>query len=137
MTRLRLRTGCLGVLESALAKRSGLSLGRWAEWVALRHLRLECWDIIRRNWRVKQGEIDLIAFHEGNLVFVEVKSLRVPSQFIPEEHLDERKMAKLEELAIIFLSRHELFGEPIRYDLIAVETRDMRSYAIRHYQGIM
>ena len=53
-------------------------LGRWGEWIALKYLRKLGWDIVARNWRGFQGEVDLIAYDGPFLVFVEVKTRRGP-----------------------------------------------------------
>ncbi len=39
---------------------SPLELGRWGEWIGLKHLRKLGWDIVARNWKSFQGEVDLM-----------------------------------------------------------------------------
>ncbi len=108
-------------------------LGRWGEWLSLRHLRKLGWDIVARNWTTRRGEIDIIALDGQFLVFVEVKT-RMQSEGSPppEEAIDLRKTRKLEDLAMEFLRRYELADQPVRFDLIAVETQDLRSFELRH-----
>lgn len=108
-------------------------LGRWGEWVALRHLLAMGWDVVARNWRGRGGEVDLIAWHESWLVFVEVKTSLLPSPFLPEERVDPEKQRRLEYLANEFTWRHELEEAPVRLDVIAVETRDQVCFRLRHY----
>ncbi len=123
------RRGATSDLGSIDARR----LGRWGEWLALRHLRSLGWDIVARNWIARRGEVDIIAFDEEFLVFVEVKTrLRSESSPPPEETVDLRKTRKLEQLAMEFLRRYELGDKPVRFDLIAVETQDLRSFELRH-----
>jgi len=112
-------------------------LGEWGEWIALKHLLKNGYDLVGMNWKSKRGEVDLIAYDGEDLVFVEVKTRRVPSHLPPEINLDDRKKSQLEFLAHSFLARHELTGVSIRFDLIAVETPDQRNYEIRHYSGVM
>ena len=108
-------------------------LGRWGEWIALRHLLAMGWDVVARNWRGRQGEVDLIAWHDSRLVFVEVKTSRLPSSFLPEERVDPEKQRRLERLASEFVWRHELEETPARLDVIAVETRDQVRFRLRHH----
>ena len=108
-------------------------LGRWGEWIALRHLLSMGWDVVARNWKGRRGEVDLIAWHESWLVFVEVKTSRLPSPFRPEERVDPEKQRRLERLADEFIWRHELEEAPVRLDVIAVETRDQVRFRLRHY----
>lgn len=111
-------------------------LGAWGEWVALRHLRRLGWDVVARNWRGRRGEVDLFAFEGPFLVCVEVKTRRIPSALPPEDNIDDRKIRTLEALCLEFLLRHELEQRPYRFDLVALETPDFRSFALRHYVGL-
>ena len=91
------------------------------------------WDVVARNWRGRGGEVDLIAWHDSWLVFVEVKTSLLPSPFLPEERVDPEKQRRLEHLANEFTWRHELEEAPVRLDVIAVETRDQVRFRLRHY----
>jgi predicted RecB family endonuclease len=48
------------------------TLGRLGERLAAEHLERLGYTILARNHRTRHGEIDLIATHDGALVFVEV-----------------------------------------------------------------
>ena len=48
--------------------------GQQSEAAAVDHLRRRGYKIIQRNYRTSFGEIDIIAEHEGVLVFIEVKA---------------------------------------------------------------
>lgn len=109
------------------------TLGRWGEWVALRHLRSLGWEVVARNWRGYSGEVDLIAYDENFLVFVEVKTRRMPSLLAPEENVDIRKERKIEQLAMEFLVGHEMTDTPLRFDVIAIQTEDTRNFQLRHF----
>ena len=51
------------------------ALGRRGEDLAATHLRRHGWRIVERNFRTREGEIDLIATRRGTLAFCEVKTL--------------------------------------------------------------
>ncbi|HSR54210.1 MAG TPA: YraN family protein [Acidobacteriota bacterium] len=121
---------------AAYRKRAGerAALGRWGEWLALRHLRRRGWDVVARNWSCRAGEIDLIAYNSGHLGFFEVRTRKSPSQVRPEETVDEEKLARVETAAWYFLRRYELADQPFALHLIAVETPDLRSYTLRHWR---
>ncbi len=109
-------------------------LGKWGEWMALRHLRGLGWDILARNWRSGRGEIDLIAYHKKELVLVEVKTRRGnPNQPLPETNVGSRKVRKLEQLAHDFTVRYEIQPCPWRFDVIAIQTVDFREYELFHF----
>lgn len=108
-------------------------VGRWGEWIALRHLRRLGWDLLARNWETSRGEIDLIAFDKEVLVFVEVKSrLTTRPAPPPEENISREKEARLEILGGQFMVRNEL-NSAFRFDVIAIETPDLENYELRHF----
>ncbi len=111
-------------------------LGRWGEWIALKHLRKLGWDIVARNWKGFEGEVDLIAYDGPFLVFVEVKTRRRPVTRAPEDRVDWKKERKLDELAFNFLLRYEISETPVRLDVIAVETTDIKEFVLRHYRNV-
>jgi len=51
-----------------------IALGIEGEEQAAQHLQDQHYKILARNWRYKRAEIDIIAMHQGTLVFVEVKT---------------------------------------------------------------
>lgn len=96
-------------------------LGRKAESYAADHLRRCGYDILKRNYRSRSGEIDIIAFHNGAIAFVEVRSRTHGSCFEPGESVDGRKQRKIISAArdyrIRHLRGHEVF---LRFDVAAV-----------------
>lgn len=136
MTRMRKRAGKLNGLRAWLLARSKPGLGAWGEWIALYYLRRLGWDILARNYRLGQGELDIIAYDGAQLVIIEVKTRRRNSLLPPETGLDSRKLAQMEHLAMKLLQRSELDPGVLRFDLIAVETADRRRYWLRHYSGV-
>ncbi|RPI23489.1 MAG: YraN family protein [Acidobacteria bacterium] len=126
-------TGQVGRFDRVLVRMSQPSLGRWGEWVALRYLRKRGWDIVARNWKGKRGELDLVAYDEDCLVFVEVKTRQLPSLLPPEDQITRTKEMMLDLLISEFTMRYEVFDCPSRLDVIAIETEDWVSYQLRHY----
>ena len=51
------------------------ALGRRGEDLAATHLERQGWSIVERNFRTREGEIDLIAARRDTLAFCEVKTL--------------------------------------------------------------
>jgi putative endonuclease len=94
---------------------------RRGETLAALLLRLKGYRIEARNWRCSCGEIDIVAWDRGTLVFVEVKARTGASAGPPEVAVDRRKQERLIMLAQAYLAR--CLGEPppCRFDVIAVE----------------
>ena len=59
-----------------LARAAHLVLGRRGEEAAVRLLLAKGYTILARNWRVRSGELDIVARDGRTLVFVEVKTRR-------------------------------------------------------------
>ena len=98
-----------------------LQTGRRGEDLAHFHLRQLGYVIVARNWRAprRRGELDLVAWDEGVLCFVEVKT-RTTREVKPAEAAVDR--AKRREIAIMareFLRRLRP-ATPIRFDVISV-----------------
>lgn len=112
-------------------------VGRWGEWLALKHVRGLGWEVVARNWTSRRGEVDLIAYDGDTLVFVEVKTRRQgPASPPPEESIDRRKLRQMEDLAYEFLARCELSNQAVRLDVIAVETPDLANFELRHSENV-
>lgn len=104
-------------------------LGKWGESLAATHLESKGYEILERNWRTNQGEIDLVVKAGQELIFVEVKTRRGRQMGAPEEGLTRRKADKLMLLAQQYVAQNDLDVD-WRIDLVAVEL-DGRGKLIR------
>ena len=95
-------------------------LGQSGENVAALHLESKGYDIVERNWRCREGEIDLVAQAGQEWVFVEVKTRRGRSRGTPEEGLTPHKSRQLLALGEIYTAVHNLDVD-WRIDLVAAE----------------
>ena len=96
-------------------------LGRWGESVAATHLEANGFAILHKNWRCRQGEVDLVAQKGESLHFVEVKTRRGRGKGSPEEAITSKKAQKLINTALAYIGEHELDDADWQVDLIAVE----------------
>ena len=62
------------------------------------------YEIVDRNWRVREGEIDVIARDAGSVVFCEVKTRRGDAFGAPVEAVTARKQQRLRLLARLWLA---------------------------------
>ncbi len=101
--------------------RSRRRLGNFGEAAAAAHLTRNGYDVLERQWRCAGGEIDLIARHEGCLVFVEVRTRSSTAYGSPEESITPTKQQRLIALAYAYLAAHGLDDTtPWRIDVIAI-----------------
>ncbi len=95
--------------------------GRAAEDLAAAHLAGQGLHILARNYRVAGGEIDLIARHGAELVFVEVRSRRSAAFGSAAESVTPSKRRRL-----LLAAQHYLLGlgqrtpPPCRFDVISI-----------------
>jgi putative endonuclease len=77
--------------------------------------------VVERNWRCRDGEIDLVCRQGETLVFVEVKTRDALGRQRPVEALSPTKKSRLLTAASRYLSEKNLWDNPCRFDLAAVE----------------
>lgn len=78
--------------------------------------------IVEKNFRCRQGEIDLIGYHQGYLVFVEVKYRSSFSVGNALEAVDYRKQCKICKAADYYrYSRRIGTDIGVRYDVIGIQ----------------
>jgi putative endonuclease len=82
------------------------------------------YDVVARNWRCAEGELDLVVGRPGELVFCEVKTRSSDRFGVPAEAVTIAKQRRLRTLAARFLAEHVLdagtTGRNIRFDVVAV-----------------
>ncbi len=94
--------------------------GTRGEDCALRFLKKKGYRIIERNYRCVFGEIDIIANHQGAIVFIEVKS-RTSDRFgYPEEAVGKVKQKKISRIAVNYLGERKLDDSNARFDVVAI-----------------
>jgi putative endonuclease len=92
--------------------------GAWAEKRAELELVDAGLSVLERNYRVRGGEIDLIAQEtDGTTVFVEVKQRRNNAHGEPGEFITARKAALIRRAALMYLGRDDL---PCRFDAVLI-----------------
>jgi putative endonuclease len=98
--------------------------GKDGEAKAEKFLEEKGYEIVRRNYRFKRSEVDLIVKKENWLVFVEVK-MRTSSAFgHPEEAINSAKRKKVMEGAAQYLIDSDWQGN-VRYDVVAIYRKEI------------
>jgi putative endonuclease len=95
--------------------------GTAAETVAAAHLELAGLVVLQRNYRIRGGEIDLIAKDGDVTVFIEVKQRTSQSHGLAGEFINPRKAGLIRRAALHFLGRDDL---PCRFDALLLEGKD-------------
>lgn len=111
-------------------------LGRQGEELAARYLAEAGLDTIDRNWRCKEGEIDIVALDGGTLVVCEVKTRSGIRFGTPLEAITTQKSRRLRRLAVRWISAHGVFFDQIRIDVVGVLQTGPGQFTIEHIRGV-
>ncbi len=113
-------------------------LGREGEDYAVQYLRAQSMVVVERNWRCREGEIDIIAFDEQNdaLVIVEVKTRRSTTFGSPVEAVTPAKAARLRQLAYAWMREHPVGVSAVRIDVVGILMQSGDEPAVEHVRDI-
>ncbi len=93
--------------------------GKIGEDIAAKFLTRKGYRILERNWRIKGGEIDIVADDRGTMVFVEVKARSSTEYGTGEEAITPHKKGKIINTAKAYL-KYKGEDRPCRFDVIAI-----------------
>ena len=104
-------------------------IGTEYEELACGYLKNHGMKILERNYRIRQGEIDIIGYHDRCLVFVEVKYRKDDRMGNPSEAVHMQKQRIICRVSDHYRFYHGV-GEDrrIRFDVISVCGTELRWY---------
>ena len=103
-------------------------IGKIGEDLATKYLSSSGYRILERNYRGKQGEIDIIATEKNKIIFVEVKYGR------PAEAVTKTKQIHIEQTAQYYVCKNKLENKQIRFDVVEVYLI-AEKYKIKHIKN--
>jgi putative endonuclease len=78
-------------------------------------------EVIERNWRIREGEIDIVALNaSGSFSFIEVKTRTSVAFGSPFEAINRDKARRMQRLALAWLATHGCLGCDYQIDVAAV-----------------
>lgn len=109
-------------------------VGNQWEKVAESYLLDTGYKILDMNYNTKYGEIDVVAFKDSTIVFVEVKFRKNNEYGYAYEYVNKSKINKLMRAIELYLSEHEAYIKmDKRIDVIAF---DSVKKVLNHYKDI-
>ncbi|MDE0041346.1 MAG: YraN family protein [Candidatus Poribacteria bacterium] len=95
-------------------------IARIGERLAAEYLKEQGYQILEHNYRLRTGEIDLIAKEDERIVFVEVKTRRTLKFGVPQAAVTLTKQKQISKLALSYLQTHDMLDVPCRFDVVAI-----------------
>lgn len=95
--------------------------GALGEKIAADYMVERGYAIRERNFRTREGEIDIIADRGDTLVFVEVRTRRSRACGTPEESITRRKKERMVSLAEAYMEDRDGLPQSWRIDVVALE----------------
>lgn len=116
------------------------AVGRFGEQLAVEHLEAAGAEVLARNWRCRQGELDIVAREGDRLLFVEVKTRSSAAFGLPAEAVDRAKAARIRRLALLWIAaeREEQrlpFWSAVRFDVVCVLRHRGGGVQVAHVKG--
>ncbi len=96
------------------------ALGASGEAAVARWYERAGYEVLDRNWRVREGEIDLVLRRGTTIVFCEVKTRRSTAFGAPVEAVTFAKQRRLRGLAMRWLDAHGTRAADLRFDVASV-----------------
>lgn len=95
-------------------------LGRTGEDAVAAWYEANGYTIVERNWRRREGELDLIVRRGRSYVFCEVKTRTTDAFGLPQEAVGRVKQARIRHLAAQWLTDTTVRAVGIRFDVASV-----------------
>lgn len=93
-------------------------VGFWYELRAARYVRGRGCRILKRRYRARDGEIDLIAREGDTILFIEVKARPQARLGSGIAAVDADKRRRVRHAAQVYLTQHGLTESPRRFDIL-------------------
>lgn len=108
-------------------------LGRHGEALAKAHLESKGYEILDENWTHGKAEVDLIAYKDRTIIFIEVKTRTGTGFGQPEDFVDARKQKLMAKAAdeYIYIMNHQ---HDARFDIVAILFRADGSHRLNHIE---
>ena len=110
------------------------TLGSLGEAAAERFLLKKGYKILERNYRLRSGEIDLIALDQNVMVFIEVKT-KISRDFgKPVQAVTPHKQDQISRVAISYIQRKGWANKDCRFDVLSLEVSGEKAF-VTHYKN--
>ncbi|MEY3926841.1 MAG: hypothetical protein RIS16_809 [Actinomycetota bacterium] len=122
----------------ALKRSRNLALGSFGESRVAQFRLKEGDEILDRNWRIREGEIDLVTLDKaGAFHFIEVKTRSSLAFGHPFEAITPSKLLRMQRLAMGWLVTHDCFGCSYSIDIASVLINPDGTHSLEYRAGVL
>lgn len=119
-------------------KSGNRTIGAFGENAVVEFIRGQGFVVIDRNWRIREGEIDIVAkLADGTFVFIEVKTRTSATYGHPLEAINADKARRLQRLALAWLATHQSLGSDYRIDCAAVLISSGGNHSVEYRESVL
>ena len=108
--------------------------GTEGEDMAVAYLESKGYTILERNYFFERAEVDIVAYDETAIVFVEVKMRKNTTFGEPAEFVTEKKQKLVYKAAEAWLYERKMDGSPARFDVVAIVQQENEAPDITHFE---
>ena len=103
--------------------------GQRYEDMAVEYIEKQGYRVLERNYRCRYGEIDIIARHQGYLVFIEVKYRKGADNTGAFEAVNIRKQKRICGVARWYMMKKRVSeNSKCRFDVVGIQESDIRVF---------
>ena len=113
-------TAAQGLLRRAPMTQARIGMGLSGEDLACKELEQRGYSVLARRYRVRSGELDIVARDGDTLVFVEVKARASHAFGAAAEAVTPLKQRRLMRLATEYMLREHVSECPCRFDVVSI-----------------
>jgi putative endonuclease len=122
----------------ALKRSRNLALGSFGESRVAQFRLNEGDEILDRNWRIREGEIDLVTLDKaGAFHFIEVKTRSSLAFGHPFEAITPSKLLRMQRLAMGWLVTHDCFGCEYSIDIASILANPDGTHSLEFRAGVL
>ena len=112
--------------------------GAFGEEITVRFVTERGDEILDRNWRIREGEIDVISLStDGVFHFIEVKTRSSLAFGHPLEAINRDKAHRMQRLALGWLATHGCLGCEFSIDVVAVVIAADGTHNLEYRAGVL
>lgn len=108
--------------------------GDAGEEMAVAYLEAKGWMVLDRNYSFQRAEVDIVAYDQTCIVFVEVKFRTSIRYGRPEEQIDENKIRQIYKASEAWMYERKMEGSPTRFDVVSIVQEGAGAPDIEHFE---